>query len=387
MKKFFDWIEAKLAFLWRKAEDASENDDRSLSLLRILYGLFIILFATPSFLWIGKVPQSLFLPPFFSLANLFDGFPSYPWLLAIDISLIICTICLLLGVKARYAGILFSLLYIIGSSFQYSFGKIDHLIMFPVFILGLSFTNWGVDYALIPDKKVSKQLQRRVLAILAVLLCFGMFTAGYEKALSWIDFDLEKGGFLRWFYGGFFSQGRKYLLAPFVLLVPPQTFEIFDYFAVVFELSPIIALLAGKQWWQLWLFVACMFHLGNTLLLNIPFIEHAPIYLSFIPLSSFLKTAQIQFSKVQIAIFTSTMTAVIAIHHLFHFFTSNSIKPLKVYVYTVPFVESERELSLYISLLVWILTICLIGIAVAKAFNVITDPKGKSSKLKVESRR
>ncbi len=297
MKKFFDWIEAKLEFLWRKAEDASENDDRSLSLLRILYGLFIVLFATPSFFWIGKVPQSLFLPPFFSLANLFDGFPSYPWLLAIDISLIICTICLLLGVKARYAGILFSLFYIIGSSFQFSFGKIDHSIMFPLFILGLSFTNWGADNALIPDKKVSKQVQRRVLAILAVLLCFGMFTAGAAKAIHWVDFDLETGGFLDWFYKGFFSLERKYLLAPFVLLVPPQTFEIFDYFAVVFELSPIIALLAGRKWWQLWLLVASIFHLGNTLLLNIPFVGHAPVYLSFIPVSSFLKTAQMQWSK------------------------------------------------------------------------------------------
>ena len=306
MKKFFDWIEVKLEFLWRKAENASENDDQSLSMLRILYGLFIVLFATkayPSYSWIGKVPQSLFLPPFLSLGNFFDGFPSYSWLLAIDISLIICTICLLLGVKARYAGILFSLFYIIGSSFQYSFGKIDHLIMFPVFILGLSFTNWGVDYALVPDKKVSKQLQKRVLAILAVLLCFGMFTAGYEKALNWIDFDLEKGGFLSWFYPGFFNEGRKYLLAPFVLLVPPQTFEIFDYFAVVFELSPMIALLAGRKWWQLWLLVASIFHLSNILLLNISFNTHAPIYLSFIPVSSFLKTAQMQYSKAQIALF------------------------------------------------------------------------------------
>ena len=377
MKKFFDWIEAKLEFLWRKAEDASENDDQSLSTLRILYGLFIILFATPNYSWIGKVPQSLFLPPFFSLGNLFNSFPSYPWLLTIDIVLIICTICLLLGIKARYAGILFSLCYIIGSSFKFSFGKIDHLIMFPVFILGLSFTNWGVDYALIPDQKVSKQVQRRILAILAVLLCFGMFTAGAEKAIRWIDLDLETGGFLAWFFQGFFSLEKKYLLAPFVLLVPPQTFEIFDYFAVVFELSPMIALLAGKKWWQLWLLVASIFHLGNTVLLNIPFTLYALIYLSFIPVSfSFLKTAQIYLSKAQVALFTSIMTAVIAIHHFFHFSTSNSIRPLVVYA--APLVESKGKLGLYVGLIVWIITVWLTGLAAAKAFNIITVPKGKS---------
>ena len=373
MKKFFDWIEVRLQFLWRKAEDASENDNRSLSLLRILYGLFIVLFATPSFLWIGKVPQSLFLPPFFSLGNLFNDFPSYPWLLAINISLIICTICLLLGVKARYAGILFSLFYIIGSSFQYSFGKIDHQIMFPVFILGLSLTNWGVNYALIPDKKVSNYVQRRVLAVLAVLLSFGMFTAGYEKALYWIDFDLEKGGFLAWFYPGFFNVGKKYLLAPFILLVPPQTFEIFDYFAVIFELSPMIALLAGRKWWQLWLFMACIFHLSNTLLLNIAFTIHAPIYLSFIPISSFLRTSRMNFSKAQIALFASTMTTLIAIHHLFNLFTNNSIRSLVSYVYALRLLQSGRELSLYINLLVWITTTYLVGLAVTKTFNRLPE--------------
>jgi uncharacterized membrane protein YphA (DoxX/SURF4 family) len=368
MKKFLDWIEAKVEFLWRKAEDASENDARSLSLLRILYGLFIVLFYTPSFFWIGKVPQSLFLPPFLSLGILFDDFPSYHWLLAIDISLIICTICLLLGIKARYAGIFFSLFYIIGSSFQYSFGKIDHYIMFPVFILGLSLTNWGVNYALIPDKKVSKEVQRKVLAILAVLVCFGMFTSGYEKALYWIDFDLEKGGFLAWFSEGFFSQERKYLLAPFVLLVPPKIFEIFDYFAVVFELSPMIALLTGRKWWQLWLLVACIFHLGNTLLLNIPFASHAPIYLSFIPVNSFMKMGEMHLSKVKVAIFAFTTTTVIAIHYVFYFSTNNSIKPMVVYI--LPRVQNERMLSLYVGLLMWILTTYLVGLGVVKTLNI-----------------
>jgi hypothetical protein len=70
------------------------------------------------------------------------------------------------------------------------------------------FTNWGVGYALIPDKEVAKKQQRRVLAILAVILCFGMFTAGFEKARHWIDFDLTKGGFIDWFYSGFFSTDR-----------------------------------------------------------------------------------------------------------------------------------------------------------------------------------
>ena len=347
--------------MWQKAEYASENDNQSLSLLRILYGLFIVIFVAPSFSWIGKVPQSLFLPPIFSLGIFFDDFPSYFWLLAIEILLIICTIAFLLGVKARYAGICYVLLTFIGNSFKFSFGKIDHGIMFPIFILGLSFTNWGTHYALIPDKKVSRKMQRRILAILAILLCFAMFTAGFEKALYWIDFKLEMGGFLSWFYSGYFNLERQYLLAPFVLKVPPKIFEIFDYFAVIFELSPIVALLAGRKWWQLWLFIACLFHLGNTTLLNIPFIYHAPVYLSFIPISSFLKSYQIQWNKTQTILFISTIISVITIHHLFHFFVSNSFEPLAIYA--LPLVSNRLELGLYLGLLIWILTSCIIGLA------------------------
>lgn len=378
MKKFFGWNETKLEFLWKKAEEASENDNRSLSILRILYGIFIILFDSPSFLWIAKVPQSLFLPPTISLANLFDSFPSYAWLLAIDSLLFVCTVCILLGIKARYSGIIFSLIYIIGSSFRFSLGRVHHYIMFPIFILGLSFTNWGVNYALIPDNKVSHQVQRRVLAILAVILCFGMFTAGFPKSLRWIDFDLTKGGFVKWFYSGFFSTDRQYLLAPFILLIPPQIFEIFDYFAVVFELSPLIALLAGKKWWLLWLFVASMFHLANTVLLNIPFLVHAPIYISFISIRfSFLTALQTNLSKAKITLFISTATLVIAIHQFLNLVTRNSIESLVIY--GLPLVRGRVELSVYVSLLVWLIALCWTGLATAKAFNVIKPPIDEAS--------
>ncbi len=375
MKKSLDWTEAKLKLLWEKAEDASYNDDKSLAILRILYGLFIIFFATPSYSWIAEVPQSLFVPPYLSLANAFNSFPDRSWLLAIDILLVICAIALLMGIKARYAGIIFSLFYIIGSSFEYSFGKIDHFILFPVFILGLSFTNWGAYNALIPDKRVDDRLQRRILAVLAVILCFAMLTAGAMKALLWLDLDLRTGGFLSWYYEGFFTFQRQGLLAPFVTLVPSGAFELFDYFAVAFELSPFIALLAGRKWWQLWLFVASIFHLGNLMLLNIAFIEHSVIYLSFVPLASLVNLRPIHWKKKYINLFVSTITAVIVIHHLFYFFTSTSNSIGSVVLYALPLAGSEVKLSLYAGLLIWFLTVYITGVVTIKAFNNVSIPK------------
>jgi hypothetical protein len=189
---------------------------------------------------------------------------------------------------------------------------------------------------------------------------------------------LTKGGFVKWFYSGFFSTDRQYLLAPFILLIPPQIFEIFDYFAVVFELSPLIALLAGKKWWLLWLFVASMFHLANTVLLNIPFLVHAPIYISFISIRfSFLTALQTNLSKAKITLFISTATLVIAIHQFLNLVTRNSIESLVIY--GLPLVRGRVELSVYVSLLVWLIALCWTGLATAKAFNVIKPPIDEAS--------
>ena len=117
--------------------------------------------------------------------------------------------------------------------------------------------------------------------------------------------------------------------------------------------------------------------MANTLLLNIPFIEHALVYLSFIPIGfSFFEKVQMRFSKVQITLFVSMMTAVIAIHHLFHLLTGNSIQ--SVVMYALPLVTNETELSLYVGLLVWLPTSCLTGWAAAKAFSSDFVPKSRS---------
>ena len=366
MKKFLDWIEFNLDRLWQRIETSCRNDGDSLSKLRIIYGLFILLFFNPSFAWIGEIPQGLFRPKFFSLSNLFNGFPNYNILLILEVLLIISAFCLLLGIKARLAGIIFTVIYFIGNSFRFSFGKVDRgNIMVLVFILGLSFTNWGADNALIPDRRVSKSRQNRILAILAVILCFGMFTAGFEKALYWVDFDLQTGGFLRWFYNGFYTNGRDNLLAPVVTTLPPQIFELADYFAVVFELTPLVALFFGKKWWWSWLLIASIFHLANTLLLNINFTAHAPVYLTFINLSLFDLKGKISLpSKIKPVYFVSSIVSVIGIHYLLDVLSGKSVNsPLR---YAIPFVGSKTEFNLYLSIFIWLSLILIIGLAIFK---------------------
>ncbi|MCC0177965.1 hypothetical protein I4641_13355 [Waterburya agarophytonicola K14] len=364
MKNFLNWIELKLSILWYKAEKSAKNNSDSLSKLRIFYGIFILLFLNLSFSWIGEIPQGLFLPNFLSLSIFFNGFPHYNFMLGIEIILVCLGFCLLLGIKARWTGIAFIIVYIIGNSFSFSFGKINHgSVMFITFILGLSFTNWGVNNALVPDKRVSEKFEQRVLATLGVILCFGMFTAGLEKALYWVDFDLNTGGFLSWFYQGYFTQGRERFLAPLILQLPPQMFEVADYLAVVFELSPLLALLSGRKWWLLWLLVACTFHLANTLLLNINFIAHAPVYLTFVSLSWGKSKHKSKFgilTKFNYLTFAISIAAFIALHYLLNLLvreSSNFHLMDEIYYFA-----NNSGFPLYLNIVIWLITMSIIAV-------------------------
>jgi hypothetical protein len=144
-----------------------------------------------------------------------------------------------------------------------------------IFLL-LAFTNSGVKYALIPDKKTV--FHNVSIAVFALCLVFAFFTAGYEKAFVWLDFDLSTSGINYWFYGGYFTQFRTRFLADYFLQVPSLVKEFMDYTAVFFELSGIFFLLYNKKTWLLYLLLAAFFHLSNTLILNISFLSHFTVY-------------------------------------------------------------------------------------------------------------
>ena len=63
---------------------------------------------------------------------------------------------------------------------------------------------------------------------------------------------------------------------------PNVFFELLDYSAVAFEMVPFICLLLGKRYWIAWCAVACSFHAGTALMLNIAFPYQLFGYLPFL---------------------------------------------------------------------------------------------------------
>lgn len=298
MKKILDWIERTIASIWGRIKDHASIDEADTAALRVIFGVYLLFVGgLPSYSWLANVPDAFYNPPALSLPALFSSFPDGRLLTFVDVLLPLLILGVTAGIKARWCGIAAGLLCFTFNGFSYSFGKIDHGFATILALLLFSFSNWGVRFALVPDRRVSLEAHRASIALLAICLAFGMVSAGFDKARQWIDFDLGTSGFLFWFNGGFFTLQRDELLAPMVLKMNPKLFELADYAAVCFELSGFLFLLLGRIPWRIWLVASCAFHLANILILNIAFDAQFLAYAGFIlPLESMRRFVASRFS-------------------------------------------------------------------------------------------
>jgi len=191
------------------------------------------------------------------------------------------------------------------------------------------------------------------MIFLTLSVCFGMLTAGFEKALNWIDFNSNQGGFVAWWQTTYYTNERTDFLGSAVPKLDPLVLESFDYLAVLFELSPFFLLILGAQFWRLWICIAGFFHLGNLLFLNIPFTILMPVYGIFI-LPRFTHKLEIFFRNFMIQAYGKNVFLVTTI------FVTIVIAAIKV------------PSSLYIDLVLWIV---FIFVSITSFLNVCVKHK------------
>ena len=281
----------------QKIKAATEVETGALALFRIFFGLWMLLYFLPSWSWLSTVPPGFFTPRLLSIANLFSGhLPAFAYYAA-DILVIALFTMIILGIFTRLSLLLLFFISSVLYSFSYSFDKIDHhttLLLFT--FLCLIFTNIGTRHALRKDQIFAENTQKRALAILGIVIVFGMFTAGFPKLVHWVDLNMSTNGFLFWFYPGYFNLGNTHFLAPYVFKTPGVILELTDYFGAIFEVTGIFFLLGGRRYWISYLMIAAVFHLLCLWLLNIDFALNVLCYGIFI-VSYFL---QHQFKKIDI---------------------------------------------------------------------------------------
>jgi len=348
MSRFIRWINTINNRFWVRISTNIPVNVASLCIFRIITGLFLLIIFLPDFTWMSKLPRAFFRPPVLSLANLSTGFPNKYFFLALDVLLLVASLCITTGIKAKIASRIFVILSLVGLNFQYSFGKIDHSILLYCLLFCLSFTNWGTQLSLVPDKIRHSKYDQKALSLFAVLICFAFFSAGFEKALKWINSDFNSSGTANWMYTGYYAFDRQFLLAPWGKSFPFGAQKLMDYCAVVFELSPLVMLLISPRSWKIWLLTACIFHIMNTLFLNISFTFNAIIYLVFCDFSFLYKAIATLLSRAVFRLIAVPATVLIVVLRLTNIFTCTAASNLF-------FSGRLIEANLYVATLVWIL--------------------------------
>lgn len=255
--------------------------EEALGLYRIAYSLYLLVWGIPNFEWIAGSPNSFFNPPPYSIAALFSSFPPYWFLQGLSIATVIFSIALLFGWKTRWVSILLGLSIILGKSFAFSFGMIGQDIIVWFVPILLAFANWGAAFSIDNKLQDKNTVQNWPVTMMALLLGFGMFTAGLPKLLGgWLDISTQatRGHF----YTQYLVVGDLKILAPFMRqLTNDLVWEAMDWVAVFFELSFLVAVLKPK-WFRTILCLAILFHTSTFLVFNISFHFQYSVYLLFI---------------------------------------------------------------------------------------------------------
>lgn len=277
-----------LRTLESRAIESYRMRPEDLAVARILYAVFVLVRVIPIGLWLPLAPKAFFYPPI-GPAALFTQTPPAAVLLALNGLLTVFTAMLLVGWKTRLASIGTGLLLFALDAWVYSFGKINHDILFVITPLILAFADWGralsVDARTCPPAEGSSP-PAWPLALLALFVGFGLFTAGYQKAESgWLDPQLHCT--YGWMANNHFYTGRETLVSTWALgFDSPMFWKAMDYATVAFELAFLPAAF-NRRWFSWLLVIACFFHFGAMLLFAIPYSKNFLVYGAFVSYSQF----------------------------------------------------------------------------------------------------
>lgn len=259
--------------------------NEALGFYRICFCVFLILVGVPVFTWIKKFPDIFFNPPPISIGALFTTFPSYFFLFFLSICVCILTVLLLFGVKPKLVSLLLGFFILIGKSFSYSLGKIDHDFLVWLTPMVMAFSNWGKAFTIhtvkVKSENDANSDRSWPVTLMALFLCLAMFSAAVPKIMGgWLNFSTQ--AVRAHLLSSYFQEGRQDFLAPYFLKLKSRAFwEMFDYAAIIFESTFLFALMKPNIF-RGYVYMAILFHVMNLLMLNISFTGNCIFYLLFI---------------------------------------------------------------------------------------------------------
>ena len=256
----------------------------ALGLFRVLYaGLGMFLIGYSNVLWLDLVPDYFYRPQLFNLAHfLTDRMPPYWVLFLLSWLPAVCLVSLLFGYRSKIAALGFGLLLILSGAFTGSLGKIDHGILYPLTAIIMAFSGWERKYSLEHGKTDAGSARGLAPFLLALVLGFAFFTAGFAKLTGgWLSPD--RVGVLHHYFGSYEVWERRDLLAPVFQDVRSMVFwKGLDYGTVAFEVFFLPAVL-NRRVFGFFILLAIVFHSLVFLILNITITSIFLVYALFLP--------------------------------------------------------------------------------------------------------
>lgn len=257
-----------------------------LGLIRITSSLYILVFLFPGdglahYEFLSAMPDQFFRPPPGPM-SLLSSFPPVHFFQGLLVFLTLSLILLTIGYKTTVVSILSGSIIIVLHGFLFSIGKVNHELMIGIFPIVMAFSNWGAAWSVDSIRQaVPGKVESWPLTMLALMIGFMMFTAGFPKILGgWLDPSTQAvQGHL---FNQYFMRGRDALMAGWLVnLDSPLFWEVLDWAAIIFEVGFLVAVWKAG-WFRFFLAIAVLFHFSTMLMLNIPFIPNMLIYAAFL---------------------------------------------------------------------------------------------------------
>lgn len=258
-------------------------DARALAVFRIVYASAAILLLGPQVATAGRLPASFFAPPL-GPARLVSELPSPVALQAIELLVVGALAAVLVGWHTRAASWIAALTWMGGEAIAFSFGKVDHHLLFILIPPLLATAGWGEALSLDRRRRPARPVEAWPIALFAWLLALMMLGAALPKLRTgWLDpsFQAIQSVMLRQYH----VHGRDQLLAPWTATINSRAvWEVIDVAIVVLEASFVLAVLSPRLM-RLACALAICFHFGVVLTANIPFTGNVVAYgVFFLPL-------------------------------------------------------------------------------------------------------
>jgi predicted DCC family thiol-disulfide oxidoreductase YuxK len=235
----------------------------SLAMYRSMLAAWLLAFRVPQFQWIAGYPSVFLDPPVGPTAFFFTGFPPSSFFSALDAVSIGALVFLLMGRRVLAAASVFTVCQIVGQSWMYSFGKINHeilLVLTPLFLA-------------LAERESRTTKTGWPLALFAFTLSIAMFTAAAAKATTgWLD-PTASGTLGHGIANALGAAGRDNAAWQFAInTLPFPIWKAMDYMAVGMEASFVVTVF-WRRTFLASVALACLFHLGVATLMRIQFVN------------------------------------------------------------------------------------------------------------------